>query len=230
MQRLQDSCERLGMKAPDLDTLHQEVHSLIGLQDRAVVKLILTRGNSQRGYAPPDGGQSNRILYLFHWPDEMQARVDAGVRLRFCTTRLGMNPSIAGIKHLNRLEQVLARSEWRDESIFEGVMLDVQNRVVEGTMSNLFIEKNGNLLTPELSQSGIKGVVREMVLDVAMEMGVPVSETNVNSDDLIQADACFITNSLMGVSRVAWLEQHSFNASLRYHPVMKEAATRAFGS
>lgn len=230
LQRLQSGCERLGMRAPDVDTLLQEVHSLTGLLDRAVVKLIITRGNSQRGYAPPDTGQPNRILYLSDWPEDLQMRADAGVRLRFCATRLGINPSIAGIKHLNRLEQVLARNEWRDGSILEGIMLDVQGRVVEGTMSNLFVEKNGRLRTPELSQSGVKGVVRELVLDVAMEMGLPVSETTINPDDLIQADACYITNSILGVRRVAGLEQRNFNEAMIIHPVMKEAATRVFDS
>lgn len=218
------------MQAPDVDTLHYEAQSLIGSQEKGVLKLILTRGDSQRGYVAPSGIRPNRILYLSDWPHAMQVRADAGVRLRFCTTRLGINPSIAGIKHLNRLEQVLARNEWQDDSIFEGLMLDVENRVVEGTMSNLFIEQNGKLLTPDLSQCGVAGVVRGLVLDVADEMGQSVLETRLTIDDLLNADACYITSSLLGVRQVARLEQCRFKESSTMNPVMKAAAARVFDS
>jgi 4-amino-4-deoxychorismate lyase len=228
MQRLQIGCERLGMQAPDVDMLRHEAQSLIGLQEKGVLKLILTRGESRRGYVVPSGIHPNRILYLSDWPHALQARLDAGVRLRFCATRLGMNPSTAGMKHLNRLEQVLARNEWQDDSIFEGLMQDVQNRVVEGTMSNLFMEQSGRLLTPDLSQSGVAGVVRRLVMDVAEQMGAPVSESRLTRADVLQADACYITNSLLGVRQVARLEQRRFNESSTINPIMKAAAVRVF--
>ena len=228
VQRLQTGCERLGIQTPDVDRLRQEAESLIGVQEKGVLKLVLTRGNSQRGYAVPNDIHPNRIMYFSNWPDALQARADAGVRLRFCTTRLGMNPSTAGIKHLNRLEQVLARNEWQDDSIFEGLMLDSQDKVVEGTMSNLFIEQRGKLLTPDLSQSGVAGVVRSLVLEVADQMGEPVSEGQLTTDDLLQADACYITNSLLGVRQVASLERRRFDISSTMNPILKAAAARVF--
>lgn len=228
LQRLKTGCERLGIQAPDEELLHHEAHSLIGLREKGVLKLILTRGESQRGYAVPEDIQTNRILYLSDWPHALLARADANLRLRFCTTRLGMNPSTAGMKHLNRLEQVLARNEWQDDSIFEGLMQDVQNWVVEGTMSNLFMEKSGKLLTPDMSQSGVTGVVRGLVLDVADRMGAPISESRLTRDDLLQADACYITSSLLGVRQVARLEQRRYDDSSLMNPVMKAAAARVF--
>lgn len=228
MQRLQTGCECLGIQTPDADELRGEAESLIGSQQKGVLKLVLTRGESQRGYLAPNDVHPNRIMYLSGWPDVSQARAEAALRLRFCTTRLGMNPSTAGIKHLNRLEQVLARNEWQDDSIFEGLMLDVQDKVVEGTMSNLFIEHSGRLLTPDLSQSGVAGVVRGLVLELAAEMGEPVSESRLTTNDLLQADACYITNSLLGVRRVASLEQRRFDVSYAVNPVMQAAAARVF--
>ena len=139
-----------------------------------------------------------------------------------------MNPSTAGIKHLNRLEQVLARNEWQDDSIFEGLMLDVQDKVVEGTMSNLFIEQGGSLLTPDLSQSGVAGVVRGLVLELATEVGEPVSESRLTANDLLHADACYITSSLLGVRRVGSLEQRRFDVSYPVNPIMQAAAARVF--
>ena len=228
MQRLQTGCERLGIQIPDADKLRQEAESLIGSQEKGVLKLVLTRGESQRGYAAPIDAHPNRIMYLSDWPDRPRARADAGLRLRFCTTRMAMNPSTAGIKHLNRLEQVLARNEWQDDSIFEGLMLDVQDKVVEGTMSNLFIEQGGSLLTPDLSQSGVAGVVRGLVLELATEMGEPVSENSLTANDLLNADACYITSSLLGVRRVGSLEQRRFDVSYAVNPIMQVAAARVF--
>lgn len=230
MQRLQSGCERLGIQIPDQDTLRREAEYLIGMREKSVLKLILTRGESRRGYSVPEPSHPNRILYLSDWPDELHARADAGIRLGYCATRLGINPSTAGMKHLNRLEQVLARSEWQDDSIFEGIMLDIQDRVVEGTMSNLFIEQNGKLLTPDLSDSGVAGVVRGLVLELATLMDEPVSENRLNKDDLLSADACYITNSILGIRRVARLEQHRFNEARAMNPVLKAAAARVFNS
>ncbi len=228
VQRLKTGCERLGMQLPDEEVLRHEAQSLIGSQEKGVLKLILTRGESQRGYVVPSGIQSNRILYLSDWPQALLARADAGLRLRFCTTRLGMNPATAGMKHLNRLEQVLARNEWQDDSIFEGLMQDTQNSVVEGTMSNLFMERNGKLLTPDLSQSGVAGVVRGLVLDLADQMGEPISESRLTRDDLLHADACYITSSLLGVRQVARLEQRRFDKSSIMNPIIQAAAAQVF--
>lgn len=230
MQRLQSGCVRLGMQIPDLDLLRREAGYLIGARKRSVLKLILTRGESQRGYAVPEDIHQNRIMYLSDWPHALEARADTGINLRFCSTRLGINPSTAGMKHLNRLEQVLARNEWQDDAIVEGIMLDAHDRVVEGTMSNLFIEQNGKLLTPDLSQSGVAGVVRGLVLELAADAGTPVSECPMGKEDLLRADACYITNSLFGVRRVSRLEQHVYRQANAINPVMKAAAAEVFSS
>jgi 4-amino-4-deoxychorismate lyase len=115
-----------------------------------------------------------------------------------------VNPGLAGIKHLNRLDQVLARNEWQADGIAEGLMLDPTQRIIEGTMSNLFVVKAGCLFTPDLSQAGIAGIMREIVMDVAAEAGVPCTVTSMTLAELARADELFLCNSIIGI----WPVQH----------------------
>ena len=117
---------------------------------KAVLKLILTRGSGGRGYRQPDVIQTTRVLSLYPFPDYPDIYKEQGITARFCDTRLGLNPALAGIKHLNRLEQILARAEWTDPDIQEGIMLDMNDHVIEGTMTNLFYIKNNTLYTSSL--------------------------------------------------------------------------------
>jgi 4-amino-4-deoxychorismate lyase len=117
---------------------------------------------------------------------------------------------LAGIKHLNRLEQVLARSEWDDPEIAEGLMLDTEGRVVEGTMSNLFLVRDRTLLTPDLSCCGVAGIMRGLVLDLARELGIRVVECALVPADLEVVDALFVTNSLIGLCPVQELDGRSY--------------------
>lgn len=116
-----------------------------GSTHRAVVKIILTRGEGGRGYAPPAEASPNRIVALYPWPVYPPGHATAGVRLRFCRRRYGINPALAGIKHLNRLEQILARAEWQDQAIAEGLVMDLHDNVIEGTMSNFFYAQRPRL-------------------------------------------------------------------------------------
>jgi 4-amino-4-deoxychorismate lyase len=124
----------------------------------------------------------------------------AGVVARLCDQRLSCNPSLAGLKHLNRLEQVLARAEWQDESIAEGVLLNSNGDLIEAVFSNIFIVKNDVLYTPDLSESGVAGVMRRYLIEVvakALQLNVQVK--TLSFSDLLDADECFFCNSLYGV-------------------------------
>jgi 4-amino-4-deoxychorismate lyase len=120
---------------------------------------------------------------------------------------LAAQPILAGIKHLNRLEQVLARAEWDTPAVAEGLMLDQRGRVISGTQSNLFMIKGNQLLTPRLSEAGIAGVIRGLVLESAQRFSLQPQLTELSVDDLKQADALFMTNSIMGFCPVARFEQ-----------------------
>lgn len=204
LQRLARGCERLGIEMPDARLLAAEAALLCNGTQRAVIKLVITRGSGGRGYRPPRESQPNRLLFRHPWPQH--ALADEAVTLRLCRTPLGRNPSLAGIKHLNRLEQVLARSEWDDEAIAEGLMCDCEGNLIEGTMSNLFCVRDGVLLTPDLSQCGVEGVMREYVLQLADELQIGYELVTLPVEELATMSELFITNSIIGVRAVAACE------------------------
>jgi 4-amino-4-deoxychorismate lyase len=197
MARLERGCEVLGLPEPDLEQLYQEALSLCGEDERAVLKIVLTRGSGGRGYLPPQPCKPQRLLFRYPWPDYPDT--SQGIRLRVCNTPLACNPVLAGVKHLNRLEQVLARAEWDDPEIHEGLMCDINGHVKEGTMSNLFWVKEGRLFTPDLSRCGVTGVMRHQVMALASDLGMGVVHDELLPQELVEVDEIFITNSLIGI-------------------------------
>lgn len=206
MERLAAGCARLGMPMPDNATLRREIDAVVEAPEQ-VVKVILTRGPAGRGYRAPQYADPTRIVAGF--ADPPRGRVAGeGVRVRMCRTRLGHSPSLAGLKHLGRLEQVLARSEWRDQDIGEGLMLDVAGNVVCGTQSNLFVLREGVLLTPVLDLAGVAGVMRRAVLRWAGERCMVAREATLRPPDLREAEEVFLTNALVGAWQVVELDGH----------------------
>lgn len=212
VQRLLDGCTRLGIVAPAAGLLAAEAHELCRGVRRAVLKIIVTRGSGGRGYRAPEAAAPTRILRLGEWPDYPAAHADEGVRVRLCAAVLGRNPALAGIKHLNRLEQVLARMEWDDPAIAEGLLTDADGHVVEGTFSNVFAVQDGALLTPQLDGCGVAGVLRAVVLDLAAAVGIACSQRPLRSATLAAADELFLTNSLIGIWPVRQFDGHGFAA------------------
>jgi len=212
MQRLLDGCQRLRISAPDPELLLAEARQLLAGRTEAVLKIIITRGQGGRGYRAPLESETkpSRILAVYDMPDYPAAKQNNGISARYCDTRLGTSPVLAGIKHLNRLEQVLARSEWQDESIFEGLMLAAHGRVTAGTMSNLFFIKEGILCSPDLSNVGVAGIMREVILEIAHKQKIKVEIAHFGRADLMVADEVFISNSLIGAWPVRQLEQQQF--------------------
>ena len=131
--------------------------------------------------------------------------------MRLCQTRLAPQPLLAGLKHLNRLEQVLARDEWRAADIHEGVMCDSDGNVIEGVMSNLFLVRDGTLLTPDLSNCGVAGIIRQVVLEIAQALDIETNIGPITGADLNRADELFVTNSVIGLWPVKALEARRFD-------------------
>lgn len=203
--RLQDGCRRLAIAFDDWRALDEEVRRLAEDSGDAVIKVIVTRGDGARGYRPPLPAKPTRIVLALpppDYPDDFRRR---GVAARFCRKRLADNPDLAGIKHLNRLEQVMARMEWGDE-YQEGVMLDGRDRVIEGTMSNLFAVEDGGLRTPLLDRCGVSGVMRGWIIEACRQCGIPVREDRLSREDLLRADGVFFCNVLIRVWPVRRLE------------------------
>lgn len=199
LQRLLDGCQRLGIPSPSIGLLRQEALQLSADQARAVLKIIVTRGSGGRGYRPPSKAVARRILSLHAWPEYPADYSLKGVEVRLCKLRLGHNPALAGIKHLNRLEQVIARAEWSDESIAEGLLLDQEESLIEGTMSNIFLYRDGCLLTPQLQHCGVLGIMRQYLLQLADELGIPYQITSLGLPDVMAAEQMFLCNSVIGL-------------------------------
>jgi len=197
----------------------------------AVLKLILTRGNAERGYKIVDNPVT-RITTLSTMPDITDLK-RGGISVLLCQTQLARQPLLAGVKHLNRLEQVMARSEWDRNDITEGIVCDTDGFVIEGCMSNLFWIKGNTLFTPTLSHSGVIGVVRNLLLDLCEEEQLlSISEGFYNIQDLLSADEIFVTNSVFDVLAVKeiHLDQSSVNSGLSGQVFEFGAKTRALNS
>jgi 4-amino-4-deoxychorismate lyase len=205
MQRLAESCGRLRLPVPDMAQLWQEVLAVTRDMPQAVVRVTVTRGVGERGYALPSAPLQTRVVAAFAPPPTSSDSYTQGVRMRVCDIRLGEQPLLAGMKHLNRLEQVLARAEWNDPAIAEGVLCDSHGRVVSATMANLFAVVGGVLLTPALDRCGVAGVARAEVLAVCAQARVG----ELMLDDLRDASEVFLSSSVRGILPVRSLgERH----------------------
>ncbi len=202
LQRLAEGCGRLALPLPAGATLRREIRQACRRWPDAVLKLIVTRGVGPRGYRAPAACRPARLLIGEPYPAAPQP---AAVRVRVCATRVSENPALAGLKTLNRLDSVLARSEWRDPRIQEGLMRDHAGMIVCGTMTNVFASLRGRLITPALDRGGVNGVMRRWVLQHARDLGVNVAEGRLAISDLQKADEIFLTNAVVGIWPVAAL-------------------------
>ena len=198
LQRLDEGCRRLALAA-DQHLIRSEVLAYAAALGDGVLKLILTRGDSLRGYGINPGAPVRRILQGSPPATYSQAYASDGVRLFACATRLAEQPLLAGLKHLNRLEQVIARAEWQDAEHAEGLMLDMSGRVIEGVFSNLFLVRNGVLTTADLNRCGVAGVMRAEILAQAHTLGIPLAVADISLEQLRQADEVFVCNSVYGI-------------------------------
>ncbi len=200
-QRLALGCEKLSITLPDKERIEKEIALLCenNIAIQFIIKLIVTRGEGQRGYRVTNKQNVTRILSCHSWPDYPDSYQTEGVAVRYCETTLSENSKLAGVKHLNRLEQVLARNEWDTDDFQEGLMLTIQGNVVDGTMSNIFAVKDNQVFTPDLSLSGVAGVMRNTIIELAEKCGLSVFEKNFTKSELELADELFLSNSLFGI-------------------------------
>jgi 4-amino-4-deoxychorismate lyase len=205
MQRLEEGCRRLGLPMPGPTALLAEARDVSHGLDQAVVRITLTRGVGARGYRPPAGPQSTRIVAAFEAPPHDETAQTHGIRVRLCSTRLAAQPLLAGLKHLNRLEQVLARAEWDDPAIAEGLLCDADGHAISATAANLFAVFAGTLATPALDRCGVAGVARAEVLAAWPHAQVRA----ITCEELRQADELFLSSSVRGILPVRELDGHA---------------------
>jgi len=196
MDRLAAGCERLDLPATPQAVLLREVQTVSAGQGRCMVKIIISRGPAGIGFRPAVTDTSTRVVASFSWPPVDGQPELSGVRTRICDLRLGIQPELAGLNHLNRLEQVRARAEWNDPTIHEGILLDREDHVISAIRSNIFLVFNDRILTPRLDRCGIRGVMRAAILAAFRER---CEQRRITIDMLPEAEEIFLCNALHGV-------------------------------
>lgn len=197
--KLQHDCNALKIACPSALVLSSELQQLGKTQPDGVAKIIITRGVSNRGYAPAAQSEPTRIINItpaIVYPGDFAKQ---GVRVHVCKVRLAHQFLLAGIKHLNRLENVLAASEWQDQDMPEGLLSDISSFIISGTRSNLFMLRGNILYTPNLTRCGVSGVQRDRVIDWAKQHGVTCKAAEFRMEELMHADEIFLVNSVIGL-------------------------------
>lgn len=212
--KLSADCRALSLACPDESLLHDEVCRVAEAGTEAgIVKIIVTRGAGTRGYAYPRDCPSTRIVFSAPLPEHARSDAPCDIAARWCDLKLGHQPRLAGIKHLNRLENVLARSEWHDPAVVEGILCDETGAVISGVMSNLLWMKNDALYTPDLHTCGVAGVARGRILRAAARQGIATHIGLWQPDVILAADEVMVCNSVMGIRRVANLGGTSWTSA-----------------
>lgn len=209
-QKLEHDAGVLGLEAPDFEMLLQEAETLAVGAAAGVLKILLLRAGAGRGYAPCTAS-ADRLLLLYPLPDYPAAHWSKGITAFRCAIRLGRQPALAGIKHLNRLEQVFASRDW-PEGMVEGILCDERGAPICGTRNNLFWVEQGTLHTPALDACGVAGIMRDKVLACATALGLTVRIETRPWSKLIDADEAFVTNSVVGIWPLCRLEQRQWQA------------------
>lgn len=207
LARLTLGCGRLGIAAPPAEVLRREiVDAAASARGDALLKLVVTRGSGPRGYAARDGLTIRRVMTLF--ADTRPSSGDAALRIARQTA--AHSAALAGLKHLNRLENVLAASEPGHEHCFDALLLDRDGLVVGGTMTNVFLARDGVIATPSVERAGVAGILRGIVLRECAALGLRADVRDVGAAELRAADEVFVTNARIGVVPVRRVGEHVY--------------------
>jgi 4-amino-4-deoxychorismate lyase len=218
MDRMGTGCERLGLAMPPQAVLLREVQTVSAGRADVVVKIVLTRGGQGRGYMPPEDTDCVRIVSAHPYPEGIAELARRGIEARICNLRLAIQPALGGIKHLNRLEQVLASAELRQAGVAEGILLDREDHVICAIAANIFLVVEGRLLTPRLDRCGVRGVVRSQLL---AGFGHRCEQRRIMLDQLHEADEVFICNSVRGIVPLTAIDDQRYEIG----PLTRELQT-----
>jgi len=207
--RLIECQSRLGFPEIDFNELEQSIKHLCSGQKCAVLKIMITRGSGGRGYGQPIEQKPVLILSLLPYPNNYDTLKMNGLALEISSIKLGLQPLLAGMKTLNRLEQVLIKQEIIENAWSEVIVLDLNDNVIETSIANLIYYFKGQWFTPKLDQAGIKGVYREY-----LRSKIELIESNINLNDLKKAQAVFCCNSLMGLVPIKSIQNTHFDLEL----------------
>ena len=207
LERLAQGCARLGIALRTPASLGAQVMGAAAHGEDCIVKLIVTRGaTAERGYRVPRALDPTVLVLRYPYRAPEASLIETGMRVRLGSLRLSESERLAGMKHLNRLEQVLAREEWSDPAIGESLLASRSGELISGTMSNVFIVRNDILETPLLALCGVRGIMRGMVLRRARTAGIETRERAMPWSENERIGECFLTSSVLGICPVRELD------------------------
>ncbi|OGT74417.1 MAG: aminodeoxychorismate lyase [Gammaproteobacteria bacterium RIFCSPLOWO2_02_FULL_57_10] len=205
LARLTYSCDRLEIPLAT-DQLEREVALLLSNSPSdGILKIIVSRGCGGRGYMPPESPSPTRIVQFHSLPADYENKAIHGIRAMVCNHPISSNSALAGIKHLNRLDQVMASMELRGR-VDEGLMCDASGHLIEGIKSNVFVVTQDRILTPDLTSSGVAGIMRAVVIDLLSQMKMQLEVRSIELTELRSAKEVFVCNSVMGIWPVTCVE------------------------
>jgi 4-amino-4-deoxychorismate lyase len=204
--KLAGDCARLRIECPARATIDRSIAQIAAAEPHCVLKIVVTRGPGTRGYRPATSTQPTLIVMSSPLPQYPQRYYAHGVRARICETHASVQPRLGGVKSLNRLDNVLARLEWDDSEIAEGLMLDPEGRLISGTMTNVFCVRGGVLYTPALESCGVAGVQRDRILAHAIRETISCEVKALSLSEALTADELFVCNSVIGIWPLAEIE------------------------
>lgn len=216
LQRLQLGAQKLYFPNMDWSQLSDEVQQVaktIAEYKNHVLKIIITRGSGGRGYSSVGCDSPQRIISTGSYPEFYQQWQQQGIKVIQCESQLASNKQLAGLKTLNRLEQVLIKKELESKQAVEGLVCDNQGYVIEACTANLFIYLDNQWKTPKLDSSGVAGVQRRHVMSCALQAGISIIEEYIHIDRLAEVQAICLTNALMGVVPVSQYQQSVFDSA-----------------
>jgi 4-amino-4-deoxychorismate lyase len=228
LDRLARGCKRLGIRLPSETVLSDGVMQSISNDNVppafAVAKIIVSAGVGQRGYGRPFCDTPTVLFGAFAAEPLPQSAYRDGIDTVICRTRLATDSPTAGLKTLNRMEQVLARSEIADPDIFEGLTMDAADNIICGTMSNVFFIHDNTVSTPPLDRCGVEGVMRRHVIEMLSRRGITTSIRPLAKANLDSIDEVFLSNSQFGVLPVRSCVQKTWQVGETTRQVMSVIA------
>jgi 4-amino-4-deoxychorismate lyase len=208
--RLRKGCDKLSIPVPDDTWLLEKIDAETEGQDSAVVKIIVTRGRGGRGLKLPQNNQASVFILSYLYAEIVGKALQLDVAMSH--TRLPINPNLAGIKHLNRLDYVLATIELeRIGGMGEAILCDTEGYIVEGIISNLFFCLDDEVYTPSLDYAGVEGIMRQQILEHLEKQGIAVQTGRYFPAQLLQASECFLCNSVQGVRPIRSIDGVEFS-------------------
>lgn len=217
IRRLQQACDVLLITQVDWQALQQEIPLLVNGRPDGVLKVIISRGTGGRGYSASHCQTPTRILSVAPRPAFYDAWREHGIKLALSPVQLGINPTLAGIKHLNRLEQVLIRTHLEQTHAQEALVLDSDGWLVECCAANVFWRKGQQVFTPYVDRAGVNGTMRQHIIASLEHSPWHCEVVRETLDTLADADEVMICNALMPLIPVHQVGEWHYKTGDLYH-------------